>query len=133
MTRAAVSQAVRELVRDAVDSYEKLHTLAALDRAVVACDVEQLAQSTQLAPEVVRSCLHSLEECGFAQRDADGKYLASAVQPASAPVRELLELLEHDPVALARLMDQAALDRARRALHERLNSDYARTRHHGRR
>jgi len=136
MTRPAVPDSVRDLVLAVVDSYEKLYVLSALYRVEGPLDTLTLAEHVKLSRDIVQEALDPLSHAGVVQLQRDGSYAYERGDEAlDTRVAELLTMFDNDPLELSRLMDHAAMERARSAIHERLTSGYAsrHLRQHGRR
>ena len=126
MTPSSVPDAVRELVLSVVDSYEKLYVLSALVRSDSALELDSLCERVSLPRDIVHESLQPLALAGLAHQHAGGLYAYECADPDRArAVESLLELFERDPLELSRLLDRAAVERARSAIHERLTSGYA--------
>ena len=135
MTHAA-SEQVRELIQAAVDSYEKLYVLDILAREEGPLSIDVISERARLAHSVVEDVLAALWMSDVVVLRAKGLYEYDRSQPSrNAALSALAQMLEQDPVELSRLMDRAALERARAALHDRLRAGYVQQhlRHHGRR
>ena len=132
----SVTPTVRDLVLTVVDSYEKLYVLGVLFRSDGAMGLDSLAERTAQPPHLVQDALDELSVAGFIHREADGGHGYVRGEPGrDSSVRTLLELFDRDPLELSRLLDNAAVERARTAIHERLTSGFhaRHFRHHGRR
>ena len=98
--------------------------------------VYRLLDDAEDARDVVQEALEGLWQVGLVAVHAGGLYEYERGDAGrDAAVTALFALLEEDPVELARLLDRAAMERARSALNERLTAGYAihHVRHHGKR
>lgn len=128
-------EGLRELVQTAVDSYEKLFILRALAEAGQAAAADTLAEHLSSDHHLVREALVELAQAGLVVIRDPGCYAYRPQEPTrERSIRALFALLEEEPIELARLMDRAALARARSSLDARVASSYlalSRVRHRG--
>jgi DNA-binding GntR family transcriptional regulator len=126
MTRGPAPSRVRELVRAGVDSYEKLVVLEVLFRADEALAVDAVCERTGSPRSTVQEALDELWKADLVVLRAGRQYAYDhADADLDASFVALLRMFDQDPVELAHLLDRAAMERARSALHERISRGYA--------
>lgn len=126
MTTGDVRDPVRELVQAAVDSYEKLYVLEALWSTEGPLDIDVICERVRLPLSIVQEVLEALWQTHLVQMHSRASYEYDRSDAhVDAVVGALIDLLAQDPLELSRIMDRAAIERARSALHARLSAGYA--------
>jgi hypothetical protein len=104
---------MRQLLRDHVNSFEKLHLLAALRAAPTGTLSEaELASTLRIKPNIVRDLGNELERAGIVVRAA-GNLSLSMTSDLSPIVDDLLRMYEVERLVVVIALSQIAMERIR--------------------
>jgi hypothetical protein len=115
MAETQHSDALRALLRDRVDSHEKLDTLLWLRSHAVPTGVQQLERAIELPPPMLRDVLDQLTQVGLVRVDPGTGLFVYAPETAELAhaVDELAAALLVDPVPIIKRMSANAIERVR--------------------
>jgi len=110
-----VQPAIRRLLRDTIDSLEKLEVVVALVRSPAPTTVAALASALSLPEGNVFEALTGLERAGVVNRlGLDGAQLSyNSGTDNAATIADLVALYEEDRALVLRSISYLALDRVR--------------------
>ena len=112
MSDADLSPDIRELLRQCINTYEKLHLLLLLRRKGVAIELVDCASELELTPRATSEALLQLMGAGFVVQERADRY---QYHPRSLQQRATIDalalLFEQDPLRIVRWMSRHAFDR----------------------
>lgn len=105
---------LRDLLRDRVDSHEKLDIVLWLRRCAGPADVPALQQALELPRATIQEVLRDLVKLGLvAHSESDHFVYAPEHEELRRAVDELALALESDPIPIIKRMSANAIDRVR--------------------
>jgi hypothetical protein len=105
MASAADTQAVKRLLSEVIDSFEKLEIVVYLQRAGFRLEpVRDIAKAISLPIDEVDSCLAALKAEGALEESG----------PWRSSIDELVKMYDDDRIEVLNLMTRTALDRVRK-------------------
>lgn len=113
MTAPKLDPDSEALLRDQVDSFEKLELLRALRTADRPMAASELEISCRLAPETVRDVLGSLLQLRIVERDDNGTLFRMAAAGRAPAFETLLSIYEEDRSIVMRALSARAMERIR--------------------